>query len=129
MDQQGKGIWTWLFRRGESAPVEGTIRIPLYVPGKPLDFSLIAGASIPVVHAKVAAVFAELAPDDVQLIPVEVDGQSEPYVLVNITRVVKCIDDEASDSVSYWKPEDGRPDKTGQYDCVIGMRIDPSKVG
>jgi hypothetical protein len=77
----------------------------------------------------VAAVFAELAPGDVQLIPVEVEGQNESYVLINITRVIKCIDDEASDSVSYWQPEDGRPDKTGQYDSVIGMRIDPSKAG
>ncbi|WP_395828768.1 imm11 family protein [Archangium violaceum] len=81
------------------------------------------------VHARVAAVFAELAPGDVQLIPVEVDGQSEPYVLLNITRVVKCIDDEASDEVHYWEPGDDRPDKTGQYRSVIGMRIDPSKVG
>ena len=26
-------------------------------------------------------------------------------------------------------PEDGRPEKTGKYRAVAGMRIDPSKVG
>ncbi|ATB42785.1 hypothetical protein CYFUS_008264 [Cystobacter fuscus] len=129
VDQQGQEIRTWQFVRGDPAHVEGRIRIPIYVPGRPLDFSLLAGATIPVVHARVAAMFAELAPGDVQLIPVEVDGQSEPYVLLNITRVVKCIDDEASDEVRHWEPEDGRPDETGQYRSVIGMRIDPSKVG
>jgi hypothetical protein len=82
-----------------------------------------------VVRARVATVFSELAPDDVQLIPVDVDGQAEPYVLLNVTRVVKCIDDEASDEVRYWRPEDGQPEKLGQYRSVIGMRIDPSKVG
>jgi uncharacterized protein DUF1629 len=129
VDQQGQEIRTWQFVRGEPAHVDARIRIPIYVPGRPLDFSLLAGATIPVVHARVAAVFAELAPGDVQLIPVDVDGQSEPYVLLNITRVVKCIDDEASDEVRHWEPGDDRPDKTGQYRSVIGMRIDPSKVG
>jgi uncharacterized protein DUF1629 len=129
VDQQGQELRTWQFVRGDPAHVDGRIRIPIYVPGRPLDFSLLAGATIPVMHARVAAMFAELAPGDVQLIPVEVDGQSEPYVLLNITRVVKCIDDEASDEVRHWEPGDGRPDKTGQYKSVIGMRIDPSKVG
>ena len=101
LDEREQEIRTWLFERGEPAHVEGRIRIPIYAPGKALDFSLLAGSSIPVVHARVAAVFAKLAPDDVQLIPVEVDGQREPYVLLNITRVVKCIDDEASDEVRY----------------------------
>ena len=129
VDLRGQELRTWLLARGESAHVEGRIRIPIYVPGRPLDFSLLAGAPIPVVRARVAVVFSELAPDDVQLIPVDVDGQAEPYVLLNITRVVKCIDDEASDEVRYWKLEDGQPEKLGQYRSVIGMRIDPSKVG
>ena len=59
----------------------------------------------------------------------EVSGQSEPYVLLNITRVVKCIDDEASDEVHYVTPEHGLPDQLGEYRSVIGMRIDPAKVG
>jgi hypothetical protein len=128
MDQQGQQLGTSQFRRGEPAHVEGRLRIPFYSPGKALDFSL-AGTSVPVVHARVAAVFAELAPGDVQLIPAEVEGQSEPYFLLNITRVVKCIDDEASDEVRYVTPEHGLSDQLGEYRSVIGMRIDPSKVG
>jgi len=127
-EQRGQKLGTSLFRRGEPAHVEGQLRIPLYFPGKALDFSL-SGTSIPVVHARVAAVFAELAPGDVQLIPVEVEGQSEPYFLLNITRVMKCIDDETSDEVRYVTPEHGLPDQLGEYRSVIGMRIDPSKVG
>src|SRR6218665_24970 len=129
VDQWGQELRTWLLARGESAHVEGRIRISIYVPGRSLDFSLLAGAPIPVVRARVAAVFSELAPDDVQLIPVDVDGQTEPYVLLNITRVVKCVDDEASDEVRYWKLEGGEPEKLGQYRSVIGMRIGPSKAG
>lgn len=129
VDPRGQALRTWLLARGEPTHVEGRIRIPIHVPGRSLDFSLLAGAPIPVVRARVATVFSELAPDDVQLILVDMDGQSEPYVLLNITRVVKCIDDEASDEVRYWMPEDGQPEKLGRYRSVIGMRIDPSKVG
>jgi hypothetical protein len=31
--------------------------------------------------------------------------------------------------VHYWRHEDNRPDKLGEYRAVYGMRIDPSKVG
>ncbi|ATB28594.1 imm11 family protein [Melittangium boletus] len=124
-----QGGWKLVFRRGEPVHVEGRLRIPLYVPGKALDFSFVAGTTIPVVHARVAAVLAELAPGDVELFPAEVEGESEPYFLLNITRVVKCIDDETSDEVRYVKPEHNQPEKLGQYRSVIGMRIDPSKVG
>ena len=128
VDERGHKSGSWLFTEGEHVTLQGRLRIPLYVPGKALDFSLVDGA-IPLVSARVAAVFAELAPGDVQLFPVEVEGQSEPYTLINITRVVKCIDDEASDDVHHYTPEDGQPERLGHYWLVIGMRIDPSKVG
>jgi hypothetical protein len=128
VDQRGQKLEIGLFRRGEPVHVEGPLRIPRYVPGKALDFSL-ADAAIPIVHARLAAVFAKLAPGDVQLIPVEVEGERQPYVLVNITRVVKCIDDENSDEVRYVTPEHGLPNQLGEYRSVIGMRIDPSKAG
>jgi hypothetical protein len=104
VDSRGQKVRTWPLERGEPIHFEGRIRTPLYVPGKALDFSFVAGTSIPVVHARVAALFEELAPGDVQLIPVDVEGESEPCVLLNITRVVKCIDDEAFDEVRYVTP-------------------------
>ncbi|MFP2904049.1 imm11 family protein [Pyxidicoccus sp. 3LFB2] len=73
--------------------------------------------------------FAELAPDDVQLFPVEVEGQPEPYFILNATRLVKCIDDSACEEAKYFKPEDGQPEKTGTYRSVMGLRIDKSLVG
>ena len=129
LDEQGREIKTWLFGQGEPVHIEGRIRIPVNIPGKALDFSLLTSGPIPVVHARVAAVFAEMAPGDVQLIPVEVEGQTEPHFLLNITRVVKCIDDDASGQVRYVTPEDELPEQLGQYRFVLDMRIDPSKVG
>ncbi|HEX8821023.1 MAG TPA: DUF1629 domain-containing protein [Archangium sp.] len=128
LDGRGHKVWTWLFRRGEPAAVDGPIRVPLSHAGEPLDFS-VAGAAVPIIHEKVAALFNELAPDAVQLIPVEVESRSEQYFILNILRVVKCIDDAACEEVQHWAPEDGQPDLVGEYRVVAGMRIDPTKVG
>ncbi|RYZ17278.1 MAG: hypothetical protein EOO70_02405, partial [Myxococcaceae bacterium] len=65
----------------------------------------------------------------VQLFPAEVEGQAEPYWLMNVVRTVRCIDDKASAEVQFYTPEDGRPDRVGEYRSVIGLRIDTSKVG
>ncbi|MFY0576169.1 imm11 family protein [Cystobacter fuscus] len=127
-DARGEEIWPALLMRGEPAQIEGRIRVPVKMAGQPLDFSH-AAFGIPVVHVRVAAVFMDLAGNDAQFFPVDIEGDSEQYRILNVTQVVKCIDDQASEEVRYWKPEDGRPEKTGQYRAVYGLRIAPSKVG
>ncbi|MGZ3460781.1 MAG: imm11 family protein, partial [Archangium sp.] len=127
--EQGKEVRARQFMSGEPTRFDGRLRVPVYHPGTSLDFTCVDTGGFPVVTEKVARVLAELAPGDVQLFPVEVDSRPEPYFLVNVARLVKCIDDEACAEVLYWTPEDGRPDKVGQYRDVYGMRIDPSKVG
>jgi len=129
-DQSGREVANpWMFRKGEPVQFEERLRVPLTRPGRPLDFSMAGIGVTPVIHAKVAAILTQLAPADVQLLPVDVASQSEPYFIANVTRVVRCIDDEASEEVRYWKPEDRRPEKVGKYRAVSGMRIDPTKVG
>jgi hypothetical protein len=76
----------------------------------------------------VASLFAELAPDDVQLIPAEIAGQPDQYLILVATRLIRCIDEQAS-RIELWTHEDGVPHKVGQYSSVRDMRIDKSKVG
>ncbi|WNG17677.1 imm11 family protein [Cystobacter fuscus] len=129
LDSKGQQIDDpWRFTVGKAAPVSEQLRTPVELRGNPLDFSH-AAFSTPIVHARVAALFTELAPNDVQLLPVTVEGQQQKYFILNATRLVKCIDDQASEEVSYWKPEDGLPEKVGTYFSIYGMRIDASKVG
>ncbi|MCY1076803.1 imm11 family protein [Archangium lansingense] len=128
LDEQGKEVRTRQFMSGEPTRYDSRLRVPVYHPGTSLDFTRVDTGAIPVVTEKVVRVLTELAPGDVQLFPVEVESRPEPYFLVNVTRLIKCIDDAACEEVLYWQPEDGRPDKVGQYRDVYGMRIDPSKV-
>jgi len=128
-DLQGREVEDpWVFTDGAPVPDPGRLTLSLDVPGKALDFSE-AAFSAPVVHSRVAAVFSELAPEDVQLLPVEVEGQSDPFYILVATKLIRCIDDKASREVRVWTPEDGRPEKVGTYRDVRGMRIDPSQVG
>lgn len=130
LDAQGEDAGSWLFMRGETvSAVAEPLKVGLFRPGKPLDFSMADAGAVPVVHPRVTSVFEKLAPEDVQLFPIAVESQPERYQLVNVTRLVKCIDDQACEEVQHLKPEDGRPEEVGTYRSVLGLRIDPTQVG
>lgn len=126
-DRQGQKVDDSQFRIGAPVPIQERLRIPVEIAGQPLDFTE-AGLRIPVFHVRVASVFAELAPDDVQLIPVDVEGQPDQYLILVATRLIRCIDEQAS-QIELWTHEDGVPHKVGQYFSVRDLRIDKSKVG
>lgn len=130
VDDQGREVDDiWRFTAGHPVREEGPLRVPLYRPGTPLDFTTTAAAATPVVHPRLGEIFTERAPHDVQLLPVSVEGASEPYQLLVATRLIRCIDEARSAEVRFWTPEDGQPGKVGQYRSVAGMRIDPETVG
>ena len=118
----------WVFRVSEPVQLRERLRVSLVRKGFPVDFSH-AAFSTPEVHVRAAEIFYRLAPDDIQLIPVDVDGHPDQYLVLNAIRLIKCIDENATEELERWTPEDGRPDKIGKYRAVYGMRIDPSKVG
>jgi hypothetical protein len=126
-DSQGLKVDDGQFMRGTPVHIKERLRIPIEIAGKPLDFTE-AGISIPVVHVRVASMFAELAPDDVQLIPVDVEGHPDQYLILVATRLIRCIDETAS-RIRLWTHENRVAHKVGQYMSVRDMRIDKAKVG
>jgi hypothetical protein len=126
-DRQGLKVDDGQFRLGFPVLLKERLRIPIEIAGTPLDFTE-AGIMIPVVHVRVASMFAEQAPDDVQLIPVDVEGQADQYLILVATRCIRCIDEQAS-RIRLWTHEDGLPDMVGRYASVRDLRIDKAKVG
>jgi hypothetical protein len=126
-NRQGLKVDDGQFRLGSPVHLKERLRIPVEITGVPLDFTE-AGIMIPVVHVRVASMFAELAPDEVQLIPVDVEGQPDQYLILVATRLIRCIDEKAS-RIRLWTHEDGLPDMVGQYASVRDLRIDKAKVG
>ena len=119
----------WAFTRGKRIAPPGLLRIPIYRPGVPLDFTTAGVGMTPILSARAASVFRAMAPEDTQLFPVGVEGQTDNYHLLVVTRTVRCIDDKSCEDARYFTPEDGRPERVGEYQVVSGLRIDKSKVG
>jgi hypothetical protein len=118
----------WRFKEGRVLNIERPIRISVKPAGVALEFSHALG--VPIVHRRVVALFKRLSlQEEVQFIPVEVEGQTEPYFILNALQIIRCIDDARCEEVLYWLPEDNRPDKLGQYRNVVGLKVDPSKLG
>jgi hypothetical protein len=128
VDEQGQEIDPWQFKDGRWLELGCVPRFPLDVPGFPLDYCW-AAFSIPVLHERVVQLLERLQIKDVQFIHAHVEGHDAPYFILNALRIIRCIDDARSEEVRYWKPEDGQPEKIGEYRVVAGMRIDPTKVG
>ncbi|MCY1019702.1 imm11 family protein [Pyxidicoccus sp. MSG2] len=128
LERKKKVDSVWLFTSGTPVRGLGKLRSSVQPPGPPLDFSLAGAGLTPVVHARVASIFRELAPDDVQLLPVEVEDCDEPYFILVATRLVRCIDDRKCGEVHRYTPEDGWPERVGHYRTVRGLRIDPEKT-
>ncbi|NVJ09607.1 hypothetical protein HUW63_30830 [Myxococcus sp. AM001] len=130
VDKQGQEVDDpYAFVAGQPVSVSGRLTLPIDEPGRPLDFCTAGIGAAPVVHVRVASLFAELAPDDVQFIPVDIQGAPDQYLILVATKRFRCIDDQASEEVRYWKPEHGQPERVGDYKVVYGMRIDTTKVG
>jgi hypothetical protein len=127
-DSRGRQVDDRQFTCGTPVHItDDRLRIPVESAGKPLDYTE-ASVGLPVVHVRIASMLAELAPDDVQLIPVDVEGHPDQYLILVATRRIRCIDEQAS-RIELWTHEDGVPHKVGQYFSVRDMRIDKAKVG
>ena len=129
VDEQGREIDPWQFKKGRFLELQGTPLLPLAYSGLALDFTT-TPLGIPVVHARLAALFERLGiQNQVQLMPARVEGHFGPYFILNILHIIRCIDDARCEEVQYRTLEDGDPDRVGEYRVVAGLRIDPSKVG
>ncbi|MCY1083452.1 hypothetical protein OV287_54345 [Archangium sp. miwbw1] len=119
---------TYRFKEGRVLEVERPIRLSMKPVGSALEFSEAMGT--PIVHRRVVSLFERLGlQKEVQFIPVEVEGQTQPWFILNALRIIRCIDDARCEEVLYWLPEDNRPDKEGQYRNVAGLKVDVEKVG
>lgn len=130
VNAEGKRVKNiWQFTDGVRIDLQERLLIPIDRPGTPLDFTAAGAGSTPIVTARIASLLQSLAPEDTQVHPVGVKGADEPFYLLVVTTLIDCIDDNACRGVKRWRPEDGRPEKTGQYRAVEGLRIDVAKAG
>ncbi|MBN8465385.1 hypothetical protein JYJ95_02605 [Corallococcus exiguus] len=118
----------WMFADGRLLSDPGPLKTQISHPGirRTFVFSVIEKA--PIVSEAVATVFRTLAPGDVQLFPVSIEGEADPFFVVNATKVIDCIDEARCREVHHYDADDPSPDYPGEYNWIYGLRIDPSKT-
>ncbi|MCE9671825.1 hypothetical protein LY474_28865 [Myxococcus stipitatus] len=118
----------WMFADGRVLPDLGALKARVAHPGRQRAFSFSVIEAIPIVSEAVANVFRSLAPGDVQLFPVSVEGEVEPYFVVNVTKVVDAIDEARCRAVQHYDEDDPFPGYEGEYRWIYGLRIDSAKT-
>jgi hypothetical protein len=116
------------FEEGQIVAAPGLLRIAIFQRGTPLDLTL-AEQFLPIANARTVELLTRLVPKELQTIPISVEGQTEPYWILNATVALDCIDPQASRGLEYWTPEDGRPERVGDLSSVLELRLDPAKIG
>jgi len=96
--------------------------------GAPTNFTY-ASFHVPVIDERICDVLLGCDSRDIQLIPVKIEDERETrHWILNVIRKVQCLDEQNS-TIMWWKPEDGRPDKVGQYRMVSKIKLERNRIG
>jgi hypothetical protein len=125
-DASGALIDPELFRNGQLLNLRPPLTISIRYDGEPLDWTF-ADFNMPVVSKRTATLLRSMCGNDFQSFDATIEGYSGDFEVINFLKVIQCLDETKSD-VMFWKEEDGRSDKVGQYRQVANMRIDSSQI-
>ncbi len=122
----GKEVNPGIFLRGKAVTFPPFLRLPVREKGARMDFTF-ADCGVPVVCKQIAEYLAEISPKGVQLFPVAVEGEAEPYFILNVLEVKDCMDMVHS-VYDLWRECDSMPEKKGQIFLVAQLRVDPVRL-
>lgn len=126
-DKTGSRIDPRLFTQGKIVGKMPPITVPLRRHGPPVEFNFCDFDMI-VTSRRVASALAAFAADVMERFPVDVEGSTGDFEIVNVADTVDCIDEDRSEFLK-WSTEDGRPDKVGAFRMFTRLRINAAAVG
>ncbi len=95
--------------------------------GSILDITFSA-FSVPIITQRAREVFATHLSADTQTFDLTVEGRTEKFYALNITKSIKCISDEHS-KFDRWSEADGLPDRVGQYRNMVNIVAQRDALG
>ena len=129
VDARGREVIPGLLTQGGILEFEEPLVLPLARTGRALDFSL-TGLNIAVVSERFLSMCERMGiQQEIQFIQARVESHPESYFVLNTLRIIRCIDDVRSEEVSFWAPRHGEPERVGHYRNVVGLKVDPGKIG
>ena len=79
-------------------------------------------------NEKATATLEQVDASELQSIPIEIAGETMPFYLIHILSIVDCIDRKAS-QYTVWTKSSFRPELAGEYEMMMKLVVDPTKVG
>jgi hypothetical protein len=117
-----------MFGDGRPVPDPGLLKTRPFRDGPQRSFSVANSGRMPVADEQAASVFRGLAPTDAQVSPIEVEGATQPFYIINVTKCFKCVDEVNSREVQIYPPDGVAPERAGTYRAIHGLRIDTSAI-
>lgn len=118
----------WMFSDGRSLLDPGPLKTSPSRDGPQRSFSVANSGRTPIADERIASVFRELAPDDVQVFPIDVEGSTKSFYIINATKRFKCVDEANCREVQIYPPGGVATERVGTYRAIYGLRIDTSKT-
>ena len=115
------------FLAGQPVGNLGPLRLPITRSGAHQEFTM-ADFDMPVLATSFVEELQRVAPGDFQAIPVTIEGEERGYSIINVLRLIRCLDESRS-TVVRWPVNVAVPDLAGTYLTVSDIHIDPAKVG
>lgn len=122
---EGEEVDPWQFTAGQRLDFREPLVFTQFQHGRALPFSL-AAYEIPVVDEETGNVLRAVSGDDLELLPAIIEGQDAPFWIANVVNAMECVD-EARSRFTRFTPEH-HPDRAGEYQMFIELKIDPARV-
>lgn len=122
----GEQLDSRIFTSGKIFSENLKLQLPLRRKGEPVDFNF-CDFDMVVTPRQLNSAIQKIAGNTIQRIPIEIESSKEPYEILNTLDVVSCVDEEKSEFTK-WGPNDGRPDKVGEYRMITKLHIDSEKA-
>ncbi|PFH11020.1 hypothetical protein BCF11_3460 [Collimonas sp. PA-H2] len=122
----GEVVNSWAFRKCQVVEPPYTTLAASTTYGDIVTEASFGAFDIPYVRPKMASALLNHVGNQIQLIPVHVDGFNEEVFILNILNSATCVDESRSE-FEKWEPGNTqRPDKVGQYKMISKLFVDPS---
>ena len=93
--EDGEELDARVFLEGRALDALGRLRLPITQEGSHQEFTM-ADWEMPVLENSFVDELLSVAPDDVQVIPIAIEGDPRLFSVLNVLRRIRCLDESRS---------------------------------
>lgn len=122
----GEVVDSWFFRKCQTIDPSYISLVASTTYGDIVTEASFGAFDIPYVRPKMAHALLDSVGNEIQLIPVHIEGFNEDVFILNVLNSVKCVDESRSEFEKWAPGNTQRPNKVGQYKMISKLLVDPN---